>query len=231
MALIAPALNDTLTLNLKPNQELSSQTTALVSLAEQVVVHTPEDSVEASQFLSRVQHMRRWITGIYKDAKAPLLTAKKTLDTQEKSLLGPLEIAEDRVMQLIVAFTRQEAAERALLAAASVQAQLAGAPVVESPVVVATTIEGMQSRTTYSATVIDLRALVLSVAGQILLDEPGATKVTKTWVTKVCAPTPQSTLSLLEASPAHLNALARALRTDLSVPGTTLTSTVTLVAR
>lgn len=175
--------------------------------------------------------MRRWITGIYKDAKAPLIAAKKTLDTQEKSLLGPLEIAEDRVMQLIVAFAKQEAAERARVSALAVQAQLAGAPVVESPVIVATTIEGMQSRTTYSAAVTDIRALVLSVAGQILLDEPGATKVTKAWVTKVCAPTPQSTLSLLEASPANLNALARALRTDLSVPGTTLTSTVTLVAR
>ena len=231
MAIISPALNDTLTLDLKPNRELSSQTTALISLSEQVVVHTPEDSVEASAFLAKVQHMRRWITGIYKDAKAPLIAAKKTLDGQEKSLLGPLEIAEDRVMQLIVAFTKQEAAERALLAAASVQAQLAGAPVVESPVLVATTIEGMQSRTTYSAAVTDIRALVLSVAGQILLDEPGATKVTKAWITKVCAPTPQSTLSLLEASAPNLNALARALRTDLAVPGTTLTSTVTLVAR
>ena len=101
MALIAPTAvtADTLTLNLKSNPELSSQTTALVSLASHVVVRTPDDSVEASAFLPKVQHLRRWITGIYKDAKAPLLTAKKTLDTQEKSLLGPLEILHGNMLE------------------------------------------------------------------------------------------------------------------------------------
>ena len=235
MAQIAPTRvtltpADTLTLNLKPNPELSSQTTALVALANHVAVRSPEDSVAASAFLSRVQHLRRWITGIYKDAKQPLTTAKRTLDAQEKALLDPLEEAERRVMQLIVTFTAEQVAERRQLAAAALEAQLAGAPAVALPAVV-TTIEGMQSRTTYSATVTDLRALVLSVAGQLLLETPGATKVTQAWLTKVCAPTPQCTLSLLEPSATTLNALARALRTDLSVPGTTLTSTVTLVSR
>ena len=235
MAQIAPTRvtltpADTLTLNLKPNPELSSQTTALVALANHVAVRSPEDSVAASAFLSRVQHLRRWITGIYKDAKQPLTTAKRTLDAQEKALLDPLEEAERRVMQLIVTFTAEQVAERRQLAAAALEAQLAGAPAVALPAVV-TTIEGMQSRTTYSATVTDLRALVLSVAGQLLLETPGATKVTQAWLTKVCQPTPQCTLSLLEPSATTLNALARALRTDLSVPGTTLTSTVTLVSR
>ena len=235
MAQIAPTRvtltsADTLTLNLKPNPELSSQTTALVALANHVAVRSPEDSVAASAFLSRVQHLRRWITGIYKDAKQPLTTAKRTLDAQEKALLDPLEEAERRVMQLIVTFTAEQVAERRQLAAAALEAQLAGAPAVALPAVV-TTIEGMQSRTTYSATVTDLRALVLSVVGQLLLETPGATKVTQAWLTKVCQPTPQCTLSLLEPSATTLNALARALRTDLSVPGTTLSSTVTLVSR
>ena len=220
MAQIAPTRvtltpADTLTLNLKPNPELSSQTTALAALAGHVVVRSPDDSVEASAFLARVQHLRRWITGIYKDAKQPLTTAKRTLDAQEKALLDPLEAAERRVMQLIVAFTAAQDAQRRQLEAVALEAQL----------------DGMQSRTTYSATVTDLRALVLSVAGQLLLETPGATKVTQAWLTKVCAPTPQCTLSLLEASATTLNALARALRTDLSVPGTALASSVTLVAR
>ena len=234
MALIAPTAvtADTLTLNLKSNPELSSQTTALVSLASHVVVRTPDDSVEASAFLAKVQHLRRWITGIYKDAKAPLTTAKRTLDAQEKALLDPLEEAERRVMQLIVAFTTAQAAERRQLEAAALEAQLAGeAPVAAPEPASQTTIDGMQSRTTYSARVTDLRALVLSVAGQLLLETPGATKVTQAWLTKVCRPTPQCTLSLLEPSATTLNALARALRTDLSVPGAALSSTVTLVAR
>lgn len=232
MSLISPTrvTGDTLTLNLKSNPELSSQTTALVALASRVVVRTPDDSVEASAFLAKVQHLRRWITGIYKDAKAPLTTAKRTLDAQEKSLLDPLEEAERRVMQLIVAFTAAQAAERRQLEAVALEAQLAGEEPVPAPAA-QTTIDGMQSRTTYSARVTDLRALVLSVAGQLLLDTPGATKMTQAWLAKVCQPTPQCTLSLLEPSATTLNALARALRTDLSVPGTALASSVTLVAR
>ena len=154
MARIAPAAvtADTLTLNLKSNPELSSQTTALVALASHVVVRTPDDSVEASAFLAKVQHLRRWITGIYKDAKAPLTTAKRTLDAQEKALLDPLEEAERRVMQLIVAFTTAQAAERRQLEAAALEAQLAGeAPVAAPEPASQTTIDGMQSRTTYSA--------------------------------------------------------------------------------
>ena len=211
MAKIAPTTitldpTQTLTLNLKPNPELSSQTVALVALADRVAVTSFADSVEASAFLARVQHLRRWVTGIYKDAKG-------------------------RVMGLIVAFTAAEAAREAAREAAALTQHLAGAPVeITAPAPVAV-IDGMQSRTTYSATVTDVRALVLAVAGQLLLETPGATKVTQGWLRRVCAPTPQCTLALLEPAAPALNALARALRTDLAVPGTTLASITTLVAR
>jgi hypothetical protein len=76
-----------------------------------------------------------------------------------------------------------------------------------------------------------VRALVLAVAGQILCDMPGSTKVTKRWLTTVCRPSPQASLGLLTASAPALNALARALKHDLSVPGTTLSETTTLVAK
>jgi len=98
-----------MTLNLKPNPELTSQTKDLVALAEFYVVTTPEESVEASEFLARIQKLRRWINGIYKDAKAPLATAKKTLDAQQKSLLEPLVAAEAQVMSRIVFFTAEQA--------------------------------------------------------------------------------------------------------------------------
>ena len=112
MARIAPTTitldpAQTVTLDLKPNPELSSQTTALVALADHVVVRTPADSVEASAFLARVQHLRRWVAGIYKDAKTPLTTAKRTLDAQERALLVPLAEAEQRVMREIVSFQAQ----------------------------------------------------------------------------------------------------------------------------
>lgn len=221
-----------MTVTLTPNRELSSQTTDLVRLSTAVAVTSQESSLAASQFLSRLQHMRRWITGIYADAKKPLTTAKRTLDAQEKTLLEPLADAEQRVMRLIVDYTAGQKSITEARHAQVVEAHLSGdGGDLVLPVATLTVIDGMQSRTTYSAKVTDLRALVLSVAGQLLLETPGATKVTQVWLTKVCQPTPQCTLSLLEPSATTLNALARALRTDLSVPGTTLASSVTLVAR
>tara|TARA_R110000824_G_scaffold44320_5_gene129017 strand:- start:2598 stop:3398 length:801 start_codon:yes stop_codon:yes gene_type:complete len=98
----------TMTLDLKPNPELTSQTKDLISLAEFYVVTTPEESVEASEFLTRIQKLRRWIGGIYKDAKAPLATAKRTLDAQQKLLLEPLAAAEKQVMERIVSFTAEQ---------------------------------------------------------------------------------------------------------------------------
>jgi hypothetical protein len=97
-----------MTLNLQQNPELTSQTKDLVALAEFYVVTTPEESVEASEFLARIQKLRRWINGIYKDAKAPLATAKKTLDAQQKSLLKPLADAEKQIMSRIVSFTAEQ---------------------------------------------------------------------------------------------------------------------------
>lgn len=101
-------MTDTMTLSLKPNPEVANQTKQLIFLAEFYVVTTPEESVEASEFLSRIQKLRRWIDSIYKDATAPLSTAKRTLDTQKKSLLDPLADAERTVMQRIVAFTAEQ---------------------------------------------------------------------------------------------------------------------------
>jgi hypothetical protein len=103
-------------------------------------------------------------------------------------------------------------------------------PVAASPPPAPMVAPGMQRRSTYSATVVDMEALVLAVAGQILLDRPGSTKVTQRWLSQVCRPSPQATLGLLTASAPALNALARALKHDLRVPGTTLSETTTLVS-
>lgn len=105
-------MTNSMTLNLKPNPELSVQTKELVAIAEFYTVATVEESVEASEFLSRIQKLRRWIDGIYKDAKTPLATAKKTLDAQHKALLEPLAKAESDVMRRIVAFTALQDQER-----------------------------------------------------------------------------------------------------------------------
>ncbi|MDA1095367.1 MAG: hypothetical protein O3A25_19210 [Acidobacteria bacterium] len=231
MALIAPTAV-TLTVELKPNQELASQTTDLVRLSAAVTVTSPQSSLDASAFLSRIQHLRRWIAGIYTDAKKPLTTAKRTLDAQEKALLEPLADAERRVMRLIVDYTATQKALTDARHAQAVDAHLSGdggdlVVTVAAP----TVITGMQSRTTYGAEVQDLRALVLAVAGTILLSEPGSTKVTQSWIARVCRPTRQATLHLLEPSAPALHALARALKSDLDVPGVSVREVTTLVAR
>jgi len=104
-----------MTLSLKPNPELASQTKELIALAEFYVITNAEESVEASEFLGRIQKLRRWIDGIYKDAKGPLAVAKRTLDAQQKALLDPLAVAEKTVMQRIVDFTAAQQAQRELL--------------------------------------------------------------------------------------------------------------------
>ena len=108
-------MTETMTLNLKLNPELSSQTKELIALAEFYTITTAEESVEASEFLARIQKLRRWIDGIYKDAKSPLATAKRTLDSQQKALLDPLAVAERTVMQRIVDYKTLQDNQRQLL--------------------------------------------------------------------------------------------------------------------
>ena len=263
---------DTMTLNLKQNPELASQTAHLVSISEFYIVTNPEESVEASEFLSRIQKLRRWIDGIYKDATAPLATAKKTLDAQRKALLDPLAEAERTVMQRIVTFTteqkqiRQQREQAALIEAQSLavaeQARQAErirtladqsttstaasvalhaqadmiehAPplVMPTPVVMdATLSKGIQQRTTYTANIECLRDLVMGVAAQIMVSEYNLDAVTRAFLVDNFLPTPQCSLSLVEAAMPSLNTLARALKQDLNLPGVRLEKHVTLVAK
>ena len=265
-------MTDTMTLNLKPNPDLSSQTKELIALAEFYTITTAEESVEASEFLARIQKLRRWIDGIYKDAKSPLAMAKRTLDARQKALLDPLAVAERTVMQRIVDYkTLQDnqrqllemdarlAAERIARAEQARQAQIvrqladaaqtsdaasvalhAQADMIEqspmlvmpAPVVMDTTLAvGVQQRTTYGATVENLRDLVLGIAAQIMVSEYAISADMRTFLTETFLPTPQCSLSMVEASMPTLNALARALRNDLSIPGVTLEKNITLVAK
>ncbi len=263
--------SDTMTLNLRPNPELASQTTQLVSLAEFYIVTTPEESVEASEFLSRIQKLRRWIDGIYKDAKTPLTTAKRTLDAQQKLLLDPLADAEQLVMKRIVAFKTQQHALRqekelaalkeaqadalaeqrrqaerirliarthpSLTASVALHAQadmIEQAPtlVIPKPVIMdATLSQGVQQRTNYSAKVENLRDLIMGVAAQIMVSEYQLDNSTRSFLVENFLPTPQCSLSLIEASASQLNTLARALRQDLNIPGVILEKNVSLVAK
>ena len=239
--LIARPHTNTVTVDLDPEPALAGQTEELVALADQVMVTTESESVEASAVLKRVQMLRRFVSGVYKTAKGPLNDAKRRLDTQEKALLEPLRRAESDIMATILAYRNAEQArleaEAAEAVEATVEARLNGAPSLE-PVLPAspppdTLVEGMVARSTWTGTVTDLKKVVLSVAAQLLLDDETAkmTTVTRRWLTKTCAPSPQASLDLLSISAPRLNALARALRHDLSVPGTSVAENQQLVSR
>ena len=231
----------TVTVDLDPEPALTGQTAELVQLSDRIVVTNETESVQASAFLTRVQVLRRFISGVYKTAKGPLTAGKRQLDLQEKSLLDPLRRAESEVMGTILTFRNAEEARREDAAAtaleATVVARLDGAPAALGPVlpVVApqTLVEGMISRSTWTASCIDLRKVVLAVAAQLLLEDETlvATQVTRRWLAKTCAPNPQASLDLLAISAPRLNALARALRHDLSVPGTAVQEHQQLVSR
>jgi hypothetical protein len=188
-----------------------------------------------------VQMLRRFVSGVYKTAKGPLNDAKRRLDTQEKALLAPLRRAESDIMATILTFRNAEQARLEAEAEASIEAtvvaRLSGEPSLE-PVLPAapapeTLVAGMVARSTWTGTVTDLRKVVLAVAAQLLLDDEtlAPTKVTRRWLTTTCAPSPQASLDLLSISAPRLNALARALRHDLSVPGTTVEENQQLVSR
>jgi hypothetical protein len=222
-----------MTMDLRQRPGLEKQTHELLAPADAMLVASESESFAASLYLERVQKLRRWIRSIYTDAKRPLAVAKKTLDTQERALLEPIKRVERQIMGRILEFTTAQADRESQRLAAEVDQGLAAetlVPAVASPPPAPTVVPGMQQRCTYSATVSDAQALVLAVAGQILLDLPGSTKVTKRWLTQVCRPSPQASLGLLTPSAPALNALARALKHDLRVPGTTLSETTTLVS-
>jgi phage FluMu protein gp41 len=232
----------TVTVDLDPEPTLTGQTAALVQLADHIIVTNETESVQASAFLKRVQVLRRFVSGVYKTAKGPVTEAKRRLDAQERSLLEPLRRAESEVMGTILTFRSAEEARREEAAAAAVEAavvaRLSGAPASPAPVLAVaappeTLVDGMVSRSTWTASCSDLRKVVLSVAAQLLLDDEtlGATKVTRRWLAKTCAPSPQASLDLLTVSMPRLNALARALRHDLIVPGTIVEERQQLVSR
>jgi len=235
--LIARPNTNTVTVDLDPEPALAGQTEELVALADEVMVTTESESVEASVVLKRVQMLRRFVSGVYKTAKGPLNDAKRRLDGQEKALLAPLRRAESDIMATILSYRNAEEARLEAAIEATVEARLNGEPSLE-PVLPAapapdTLVEGMVARSTWTGTVTDLRKVVLSVAAQLLLDDSSLkmTTVTRRWLAKTCDPSPQASLDLLSISAPRLNALARALRHDLSVPGTAVAENQQLVSR
>jgi len=223
-----------MTMDLRQRPGLEKQANDLLAPADAMLVTSESESLAASLYLERIQKLRRWVKSIYSEAKQPLAVAKKTLDAQERALLTPIKCAEKQIMGRILDFTTAQADREAQRLADEVDQSLDAetlVPVVASPPPAPMVAPGMQRRSTYSATVTDVQALVLAVAGQILCDMPGSTKVTKRWLTQVCRPSPQASLGLLTPSAPALNALARALKHDLSVPGTTLSETTTLIAK
>ena len=101
-------------------------------------------------------------------------------------------------------------------------------PLVESaPTALA---QGVHKRETHTAAVTDISALILSIAGQLLLQQPGGSD-REHWITTTCAPSLQATPDLLATNTAALNALARSLREDLSLPGVEHVVTTILVAK
>ena len=223
-----------MTMDLRQRPGLEKHAHDLLAPADSMSVSSDSESLTASLYLERIQKLRRWVKSIYADAKQPLSVAKRTLDAQERALLDPIKHVEKQIMGRILDFTTAQADREAQRVAAEVDQCLDAetlVPVAASPPPAPMVAPGMQRRSIYSATVTDVQSLVLAVAGQILLDMPGSTKVTKRWLTQVCRPSPQASLGLLTASAPALNALARALKHDLSVPGTTLSETTTLVAK
>jgi hypothetical protein len=228
--LVAPPVNLEPTINLRHDPHLNRSVTVLVKEVAETEDHTlrtVSDSVAMSATLARVQQLRRFITGVYSDAKRPLAQAKKTMDVQQRALVDPLKAAEARLTALLLAFE----ATQVPVPAPEWEESGAIPEAVDPPA--PTLVNGMGPRTNYRADVTDLKALILSVAARLMLEDQNAgpmTKVTQRWLSAY-RPTPQATMSLLRENPTALNALARALKEDLSLPGVQPTRSTILVDR
>ena len=225
-----PTATQMVTMDLRQRPGIERQTRDLLLLSDAVVVTSSEQSLSASDYLQRLQKMRKWVVGIYKDAKQPLTQAKNTLNEQEHALVDPIKAAEKQVMGKILAYAQAAKYLETRQLAAETDRLLDGEDLVPTVPTAPPLTPGMHQRSTYSATVDDLEALVLSVAAQILISRRGGETLTpRHWLTTVCKPSPQATLSLLTVSP-DLNALARALKDGMDIPGVTLKHTTTLVS-
>jgi len=105
-----------ITIETKPDPQIATQTLALRTEALAVKITTPAECVAASEFLSRVQKVRRWVSGIFDSAKKPLNTAKRDLDKQQRESVGALESIEAEIEARILAFREQERLERERIA-------------------------------------------------------------------------------------------------------------------
>jgi len=197
-----------------------------VSAMDTGAIVTDAQCLTASTSLGSVQRLRKFITGVYGDAKRPLVAARRKLDAQQRGLLDPLEKVERSLTAAILGFQSSRQAE---LSASDTPVAI------QAPALAI----GMSARTTVRAEVDDVQQLVLSVAAQMMLEGAKGvdgttclplTASTRRWL-QAFQPTPQATLSLLRPDPTVVNALARALRDDLALPGVRLVAATTLVDR
>lgn len=182
---------------------------------EVAVLTSAEQSRDCTQFLQIVQRKRRAIAAYYTAEKQPLLDQQRTLGKAERDHLKPLKAIEQALNDAVLAF---EAAQRPVATLDALNALDETPAVVPEP----TRIAGTRQVTTWSATVTNLEALILAVAGQLLLSEEKnleMTKVTRKWITTHCQPTPQATMSLLRENPSALTNLVKAMKEYLRVPG------------
>jgi len=207
-----------------------SKTEELVAASNMVSVLTQADSESASLTLCSIKKLRVWISGVYADALAPMLLARKTLQKQETDLLLPLSKAEKHLTSELTAFSERQRLLREELAKRDMDVILLGG-IPESRSVEAVGSSPLYSRTTYAGRVDDLSALTLSVAAGILLSQPVIPPDVREFLLSRCRPTQQSSLTMLQPSAPEINALARALRNDLDLPGVSIVKNTTLVAK
>jgi hypothetical protein len=223
----------TVTLEMGPVTALPRQATDMIRLGDDIAVTNTTESVAAGHYLKRLARMRRWAADIYATARAPLAAASKTLAEQERALVQPLKIAEKRVMSQILAYeaaSRANAESRARMALDAHLSAPAGTPMPLVEAAPTSLAEGVHKRETHTAAVTELEALILSIAGNLLLQQPGGSD-REHWITTTCAPSPQASPDLLAPNTTALNALARSLREDLSLPGVEHVVTTILVAK
>jgi hypothetical protein len=102
-----------LTFDLTPDPTITKQSQAILVSATNLQVTTAIECKAASELLARVQRFRRFVSGVYKRARAPLTKAARENAAEEKRTLAPFITLEATIESLIKTYRQQEADTRA----------------------------------------------------------------------------------------------------------------------
>lgn len=96
------------TLTAEQEKALQQEISPVVKQATELVIKSPQESLDAQEFLKSIMTRKKKIQAFFKGMKDTAHKAWRTICDTESSYLDPLEAAEKQIKEKVVTFTRIE---------------------------------------------------------------------------------------------------------------------------